>query len=562
VSESSAKGIALICYVDESCPVVVLGDAARLRQIIVNLLSNAVKFTSDGEILLTVSARPTSEGRLELTATVTDTGIGISSAGVERLFESFSQVDDSTTRVYGGTGLGLVISQRLAEAMDGKVSVTSRPGVGSTFTVELLVDPSGEENDHLALILDLEGLSVLVVDNNATCLRVMSLQLANLGMVPTAVPTPAEALELARSGAHWDVAVVDMMMPGLNGAQLASALHETVGMAHLPVVLVTSVGTRPPGAEAMFAALLAKPVKSASLLRAVSAALTGGPSQDSRERQVPITRAITPLRILLAEDNLVNQRVQQLMLAKLGHQVQTVVNGRLAVAAITARPFDVVLMDVQMPEMDGLEATRRIRAQIPADQQPQIVAMTASALVEDRDACNAAGMDNYLTKPVRATELKAVLTSIAAARVGPCADGSAASPPSDSTPARPPAVDESVLDGLRVQLDDATGDLVAELIDTYQDEGDGQIEQLVTAADCGQTARVATIAHSLRSTSALLGATGLVLLLQGVEKAAREGSTELGPAALQVKHEYERASAALHGRRNAGEASTQSSPAT
>jgi HPt (histidine-containing phosphotransfer) domain-containing protein len=219
-------------------------------------------------------------------------------------------------------------------------------------------------------------------------------------------------------------------------------------------------------------------------------------------------------------------------------------------------------MDVQMPEMDGLEATRRIRAQIPADQQPQIVAMTASALVEDRDACNAAGMDNYLTKPVRATELKAVLTSIAAARVGPCADGTAASPPSDSTPARPPAVDESVLDGLRVQLDDATGDLVAELIDTYQDEGDGQIEQLVTAADCGQTARVATIAHSLRSTSALLGATGLVLLLQGVEKAAREGSTELGPAALQVKHEYERASAALHGRRNAGEASTQSSPAT
>ncbi|HEX8489023.1 MAG TPA: response regulator [Propionibacteriaceae bacterium] len=563
VAEATAKGIDLICYVDDSCPARVVGDAARLRQIIVNLLSNAVKFTSEGEILLTVSCHPTDEGRLEVKAVVTDTGIGISVDGLDHLFESFTQVDDSTTRVYGGTGLGLAISRRLARAMGGEITVTSVPAGGSTFTLTLLVDsyaePEAERDD--TPILDLGGLSVLVVDNNLTCLRVMGLQLTSLGMLCTKVATPGEALELVRGGLHVDVAVVDMLMPDLNGAQLASALHEIHATADLPIVLVTSVGSRPPGADGMFAALLAKPVKSASLLRALSAALSGGPSQDSTERRHPIGRAITPLRILLAEDNAVNQRVQQLMLAKLGHQVRTVSNGAAAVAAITMKPYDVVLMDVQMPVMDGLEATRRIRAQIPVNQQPRIVAMTASALVEDRDACAAAGMEDYLSKPVRAAELKAILAGFSAAsrarRLDEETRAVEAEPP-DREDARArraeleqpadggaAAVDVSVLNLLVEQLDDESGQLLGELVDSYLSESATAVKELADAGPKGDGATVRRVAHNLRSTSGLMGATQLVTLLQQVEDAAREGSVDLGPGSLRVRDEFDRVAAML-----------------
>ena len=570
VAEATAKGIDLICYVDDSCPVRVVGDAARLRQIIVNLLSNAVKFTSDGEILLTVSCRATDEGRLEVTAVVTDTGIGISREGLDHLFESFTQVDDSTTRVYGGTGLGLAISRRLARAMGGEITVTSVPHGGSTFTLTLLVDEHAElDREHAnPLILDLEGLSVLVVDNNLTCLRVLGLQLTSLGMLCTGVSTPGEALELVRGGLHVDVAVVDMLMPDLNGAQLASALHEIHATAELPIVLVTSVGSRPPGAEGMFAALLAKPVKSASLLRAVSAALSGGPSQDSHERRHPIGRAITPLRILLAEDNAVNQRVQQLMLAKLGHQVRTVSNGEAAVAAITAKPYDVVLMDVQMPVMDGLEATRRIRAQIPVNQQPRIVAMTASTLVEDRDACAAAGMEDYLSKPVRAAELKAILAGFSAlsrARRAGEEEPAQQPTPEQPTPEQPmpeqpmpdqpmpeqpaeeggAAVDVSVFNLLVEQLDDESGQLLSELVTSYLRESAPAVQELAIAGPKGDGATVRRVAHNLRSTSGLMGATRLVTLLQQVEDAARGGSTDLGPGTSLVRDEFTRVAATL-----------------
>ncbi|MET1008312.1 MAG: response regulator [Propionibacteriaceae bacterium] len=552
VAEATAKGLDLICYVDDSCPSYVIGDAVRLRQILVNLLANAVKFTSIGEVLLSMTAEPTDDGRLRMTAVVTDTGIGISSEGVAHLFESFSQVDASTTRVYGGTGLGLAISQRLAEAMDGHVTVQSVPEMGSTFTASMVMDLSSARDVRPSgtPIVNLDGLSVLVVDDNLTYLKIVGLQLSSLGMVCAAVASPKEALKLVREGLKYDVAVVDMLMPEMNGVELATALREIPSVRDVPIVLVTSVGSRPAGAEDMFAALLAKPVKSAALLRALSAALTGGALYDSSERALRFSRMVTPLRILLAEDNVVNQRVAQLMLTKLGHHVDTVDNGVAALAAVGDADYDVVLMDVQMPEMDGLEATRRIRAEIPVARQPHIIAMTASALAEDRDACNAAGMESYLTKPVRALELKEVLGRVAAT-IAPAPVRTDSTP--DALTLLTSPINRAVLTDLAGQLDDGTGDMVDELMSRYLVDSSEQVSQLVSAARERDAVSVVKLAHSLRSSSGVLGATRLVRLLYEAEKTARLAPQELSASARTIQVEYARVSQMLLRLRGTGQ---------
>ncbi|MET1007997.1 MAG: response regulator, partial [Propionibacteriaceae bacterium] len=430
VAAAASKGLDLISFLDDSCPAVVVGDADRMRQILINLLSNAVKFTPRGEVLLTVTTTPVivdenaaaSDGpgfenpgpdprQLLVTIKVRDTGIGISSDGLVRLFHSFSQVDATTTRAHGGTGLGLTISQRLANAMGGDVTVQSTPGEGSTFTATLVVRVSeNAAEEEAANVADpaLAGLTVLVVDDNPTNLRILDLQLSALEMRCTTASAPSAALALVEQGLAYDIAVIDMHMPEMNGIELAAALRGTSSATTAPIILLTSMGLRPRGASDDFAAILAKPVKGVALRDALSAALTVGLDAEGHGRlhHDPLIPATRPLRILLAEDNLVNQRVAQLMLDRLGHDVDIVDNGRAAVDAVSTVAYDVVLMDVQMPQMDGLEATRRIRARLPDEQQPYIIAVTANAMVEDRDACASAGMEGYLAKPVRGQELK------------------------------------------------------------------------------------------------------------------------------------------------------------
>jgi CheY-like chemotaxis protein len=394
-----------------------------MRQILINLLSNAVKFTATGEVLLTVSAAPAAPGQLEVTIKVTDTGIGIPAEALPGLFTSFSQVDATNTRTQGGTGLGLTISQRLARAMGGDVSVASVAGEGSTFTATMIVDEcagTAAENRRRPDEVDLSGRSVLVVDDNHTNLRILSLQLTRLGIRCTAVSQPAEALRLVAEGLTYDLAIIDLHMPEMDGMELTAALREMPSVADAPAILLSSMGSRPVGTCSIFAAVLAKPVKGAVLRDAVAKALARELDSESsgRTRREPLVPAMQPLRILLAEDNPVNQRVAQLLLAKLGHSVDTVPNGRDAVDAVTTVDYDVVLMDVQMPEMDGLEATRIIRAQPRSQRQPYIIAMTANAMVEDRDACSAAGMEGYLSKPVRAKELKQLLSGLSTSLAG------------------------------------------------------------------------------------------------------------------------------------------------
>jgi CheY-like chemotaxis protein len=262
--------------------------------------------------------------------------------------------------------------------------------------------------------------------------------------------------------------------------------------------------------------------------------------------------AATPLRILLAEDNPVNQRVAQLMLSKLGHQVTIVGNGVAAVAAVVAKPYDVVLMDIQMPELDGLDATRQIRERVPAHQQPYIIAVTASALVEDREACAAAGMESYLTKPIRAQELKSLLNGLASAMTPAGAPGGSPEqgPEGPARPPGPPAVDEHVLDQLIRQLDDPTGEVLGELVDSYLSDSGDQLPDLLRACDTGEATRVLEVAHTLRSTSGLLGATHLVELLREAEATARSTPADLPSIARLVEAEHVRVSEMLQRVRN------------
>ncbi|GGK49950.1 hypothetical protein Ppa06_09690 [Planomonospora parontospora subsp. parontospora] len=463
---AESKGLELVGDVAPDCPRVLRGDVTRLRQVIVNLLSNAVKFTDQGEIVVTADGQRLSErddGPIRLRVAVRDTGIGIPAERMDRLFRSFSQVDSSTTRVYGGTGLGLAISRRLARAMGGDLGVESEVGVGSTFTLTAVLAgcPECPASTPTPAAVALTGKSALVVDDNATNRRVLRLQLAGWGMECTDVGTPGEAVDLVTGGHSYDVAVLDMHMPEMSGEQLAGVLRDLPVGRDLPLVLLTSVHWRARlEQKELFDAVLTKPARSAVLREkmagaiarrgaAVSEAETAGERTEGAEPGGAAGKGV--LDVLLAEDNPVNQKVAQLMLARLGHRVDTVDDGAQAVEAVRHASYDVILMDMHMPNMDGLEATRRIRAEQPGT-RPYIVALTASVLGEDQEACRNAGMDDYLAKPVRAHELGELLeplrparSDLDAGRPAPAAPAAVAgpgtAPPADAAPV--PETDKS-----------------------------------------------------------------------------------------------------------------------
>jgi signal transduction histidine kinase/DNA-binding response OmpR family regulator len=528
------KGLELVGELDPECPAVVRGDVTRLRQILVNLLSNAVKFTASGEVVLTVRGEHITdepEGPVELTVSVRDTGPGIPADRMDRVFRSFAQVDSSTTRVYGGTGLGLAISRRLANAMGGGIAVESEVGVGSTFTLTAWLTGCAEGALRPADEAALQGASALIVDDNATNRRVLKLQLAAWGLNCTVASSGPEALTLARKG-EFDVAILDMHMPEMDGAQLAASLRALPAIASLPMVLLTSVAWRPgPDEQELFDAVLTKPARGSALYSTLARAM-------SRSKQevvaVPAMQpSQTQLRILLAEDNPVNQKVAQLMLGKLGHLVDTVADGQEAVEAVRRAPYDLVLMDVQMPNMDGLEATRIIRAELPADRQPHILAMTASVLVEDQDACSAAGMDSYLPKPVRAGDLNRALTAI--------------SRPS-AEEAQPPAAAEREA-GIRARFSDIAGPhpqdderaLLAELISSFVATAPEALAALGEAVQDGDARAVQERAHKLRGSAANVGAGALADVCQSFEEMARLGqlSSDLGPRLAEATSELD-----------------------
>jgi len=414
-ARAAEKRLDLAYVYEGEVPTTVSADVTRLRQILLNLLSNAVKFTEAGEVVLTVSAQGST-----LHFALRDTGIGLTPEAMGRLFQKFSQADSSTTRKYGGTGLGLAISKLLAELMGGSMTVDSEgPGRGSTFrfTIEApaAASPRGTRREFLGEQPALKGKRILVVDDNATNRRILALQTAKWGM-PVRDADCADAAMRALAADRFDLAIIDMHMPGTDGATLARNIR-AAGYT-MPMVLFTSLGHREAD-DRLFAATLAKPLRQSQLFDLLVGLLGGSaaPRVSAAARKPAIDAAMAeqhPLRILLAEDNLVNQKLALRLLSQMGYRADVAASGIEAVEAVQRQPYDVVLMDVQMPEMDGLEATREIRRRWSDGARPRIVAMTANAMQGDREECLAAGMDDYLTKPIRVEALVGALAHTAA----------------------------------------------------------------------------------------------------------------------------------------------------
>jgi CheY-like chemotaxis protein len=423
-SRASEKHLDLLYEIADGTPAAVCGDPTRLRQVLVNLLGNAVKFTEHGEVLLAVEPIALEGESIELLFRVRDSGIGIPSEALNRLFQSFSQVDASTTRRFGGTGLGLAISKRLAEMMGGQMWVESEAGRGSTFSFTIRVDAVTSKPRLYTggAKASVHARRLLIVDDNATSRRILCDLARNWGMIPHAVETPVEALALLNAGEAFDAAILDMQMPGMDGLMLAREIRRLRTTEEVPLVLLSSMGKQV-DAEQVFAANLTKPVKPSQLLDVLAKIFWAGrEAETARAASVHPFRppeTSLPVRILVAEDNVVNQKVALHLLRNLGYRADVAANGLEVLEAVRRQPYDIILMDVQMPEMDGLEATRRLVQTRPDPKdRPWIIALTANAMQGDSETCLAAGMNDYLSKPIKSEELLKALARAADRQIG------------------------------------------------------------------------------------------------------------------------------------------------
>ncbi len=530
VQEASLE---LTYLVEGTVPATLVGDVARLRQILVNLVGNAVKFTPPaGEIGITVSARPLDGPRHEVHFAVRDTGVGIPPERFDRLFKSFSQVDVSTTRRYGGTGLGLAICQRLCELMGGRIWAESEVGKGSTFHFTIVAEagPTPAAASWESGRGGLAGKRALIVDDNRTNRRILKIQAERWGMHARETGSPLEALEWIRRGDPYDVALLDYQMPDMDGIMLAREIRAWRGAEFLALMLLSSIGQSLPVArEAGFAAVLSKPLK-LSLLHDRLLEILGdtgeAPPPPAGESSSASVAPAVSLRILLAEDNAVNQTVALRLLERLGYQADVAANGHEVLARLDRAPYDVVLMDVQMPGMDGLEASRAIAARWPPRQRPRIIATTAEAMAGDREQCLAAGMDDYVVKPIRLDELKRALGDCR-----PLTSPRAVEAEVGDEATSVDLLDRGVLDELREDLGDAA--LLRQVIAAFLERAPSTLAELRDAAARGDTPAVLAAAHAMKGTSATLGARALSERCAELERLARAGSVPdlVAPAA-------------------------------
>jgi len=535
-SRSAEKGLEVGYIIESGTPSAFIGDVTRLRQILTNLLSNAIKFTDEGEVVITVSAAQAGDRPWEIDFEVRDTGIGISPDQVERLFHSFSQVDVSMARRYGGTGLGLAISKRLAEMMGGSITVDSQPGKGSTFRFNVLLEVSPLQRSGAPREGTLEG-RVLIVDDNASNRRILESHLSSWGLVPLQAASGSEALEEVRRGEVLDLAILDMQMPGMSGIDLARILRQD--RPQLPLVMLSSTGRREGIDLAGFAAVLTKPVRPSHLHQVVRAVLAGEPAES---RSAPPVRAYDsrladrfPLRILVGEDNVVNQKLATLTLEHMGYRPEVVANGWEVLEALERQPYDVVLMDVQMPELDGLEASRRIHQRWSGSRRPWIVAVTANAMREDRDACLTAGMDDYISKPMHIEQLQRALEQAASTRASAVSrkaaqmvDGSVDLVSGDDP------LDRHVLASLKALRRDGRRDIYSLMLRTYRDQSPALVSDMREAITAADATGLMKSAHELKGSSLTIGAAQVGQLSAELESLGRSGTTEGSQALLDL----------------------------
>ncbi len=534
------RQVELLYDIRPDVPHGVRGDPARLRQVLTNLVGNAIKFTSDGEVIVALDLAGMSDGVATVRFAVRDTGIGIAADKIETIFEAFRQADASTTRQYGGTGLGLSISRQLVTLMGGELAVTSEVGRGSEFSfslalpVEVLRHAKAPASPARA---SLQGARILVVDDNPTNRRLVCEMLRYGGCAVDEAPGADAALEVLRradrTGLHYDVLITDVHMPGRDGWALARAIREDPRLAGIRIMVLTSAGRRGDGQRSEdleVAAYLLKPVSRVDLLEATAAVLAGSDTVTSGHGVVTrhsIEEARRSLKVLLAEDNRVNQEVATAMLRKRGHDVDVVDTGRQAVDAVGRTRYDVVLMDVQMPELDGLAATRAIRQQPQAHGLP-IIALTANVMSGERDRCLAAGMNDYLGKPFKPHELFAAVEGWKAAE----------------TRAGPPAVQggqhEVDLEGFRVTLAEAgVAELFPEMIAAFLEDAPARFSALEQAVGARDTKQIEQAAHAFKSAAGTIRAIALAEVLRATEVEGRAGNADSAAALVErVREAY------------------------
>ena len=533
--KAAEKSLELAYLIDDDLPTTLVGDVTRVRQIVVNLLSNAIKFTDAGEVVVEVTGVAHDADEVEVHVAVRDTGIGIPPDRQDRLFQAFSQVDASTTRQYGGTGLGLAISKRLAELMGGTMWVESEAGYGSVFHFTIVVAKAANQpRVYVRNEAKLAGSRILIVDDNQTNRRILRLQLQKWQIEGEDVASGMEALLLLRGGARYDAVLLDMQMPEMDGADVALAMRAM--QPDLPLILLTSMGRRNTDKEkeVRFNAILTKPVKPAHLHALLLTHIAGHTLQPKPIASPTIDSTLAarhPLRILLAEDNVINQKVGVRILERMGYRADVAATGYDVLDALMRQQYDLILMDVQMPEMDGLAASRAITQQWPRHQRPYIIAMTAGAMQGDREMCLAAGMDGYISKPVRIEELAAALQSCnpAARTAAPTA----------------PAVDETVLREFFAAMDDDF-DLAGSIVADYITESEQLVADIGASLTRNDFTTLCRYAHNLKPTSAMLGALALSKVCQQIETAAAERNATTIAALLPVlEHEQAQAVHAL-----------------
>jgi signal transduction histidine kinase/HPt (histidine-containing phosphotransfer) domain-containing protein len=543
--KAAEKNLDLACILDDTIPKILVSDVTRLRQILVNLLGNAVKFTQTGEIV--VEVKPAARGKRNpepghekdtdfirhpeqwlLHFTVRDTGIGIPLDKQHRLFKSFQQVDASTTRHYGGSGLGLAISKRLAELMGGKIWVESDTGKGSTFhfTIQAKSPVSTTPPNWQSLQPQLAGKSVLIIEDNLTNRQIMTSRLLQWGMKPDSVITCKEALDLIAARPPFDAIIIDLQLPTRDGLALAEDIRALPVGAASALVLLTSVRLRGDDirpAKVGISVFVHKPVRPGQLLDALCRAMS---IQLQREKKAPVSPALDgnlatrfPLRLLLADDNEINKKVGLSVLQKLGYRADVASNGLEVLKLLEQKAYDVIFLDVQMPEMDGLEAARNIRQRWSDAKRPRIIAMTGNAFLGDREKCLEAGMDDYISKPVRVGELQAALERWASKIVKKSDTSFFTKQGITKT-----LLDQTLISELRAMPPVGGATMLKELISLFLEQAPGRIAQINQFL--GDPQKMAFHAHALKSMSLNLGANRIAQLCQKLEEMAHSGNED------------------------------------
>ena len=554
-----SKDLELSYRIASEVPEGVKGDPTRIRQVLGNLIGNAIKFTGHGEIVIDVSldnhpgASPqvANAAPLRVRIAVRDTGIGISEGVLSRLFQAFSQADSSTTRQYGGTGLGLAISKQLVELMAGEIGVETRVGQGSTFSFTLpLLAATHLQLNRPVESSGLAGLRLLIVEDNKTNRDILENHALSWGMSVNAVASALAALDLLRKPADiqppYDLVIIDMKMAGMNGLELGQRIKADPILAQIPLVMVTSTLFKGEAAEAKktgFAAYLIKPIRKPDLYQCLLSALALDSSLPSEQAVAPgNASAALAARILLAEDNPVNQEVAMAMLQGFGCSVDIAQNGREALQAVELKPYDLVLMDCMMPEMDGYTATAEIRRRQNTGQLPHfpIIALTANAIEGDREKCLIAGMDDYLAKPFRAESLRRLIKSWVKATATITSDSAEPAITAESV------INEAALEAIRTLDPNGGNELLQRVITLYISSADTLLQALEQAWATGNFDAIRSASHTLKSSSHQVGAIGLAELCREVENEARNHRYDVsGLALVQIKQEFTNTHAAL-----------------